>query len=66
MTPTAYTLHEAKKLTGLGHTKIYQEINAGRLRAKKCGRKTLISADAISDWLENLADYPAKRKGGQP
>ena len=39
---------------GIGHTKIYEEINAGRLRALKVGKRTLISADAAEDWLNAL------------
>jgi excisionase family DNA binding protein len=39
---------------GIGRTKIYEEINAGRLRALKVGNRTLISADAAEDWLNAL------------
>jgi excisionase family DNA binding protein len=33
---------------------IYQEIQAGRLRARKLGRRTLILAADLSAWLANL------------
>jgi excisionase family DNA binding protein len=39
---------------GIGRTKIYEEINARRLRALKVGKRTLISADAAEDWLNAL------------
>jgi hypothetical protein len=33
---------------------IYQEIQTGRLRARKLGRRTLILAADLSAWLANL------------
>lgn len=38
----------------LGHTKIYEEINAGRLRAVKCGSRTLILAQDARIWERSL------------
>lgn len=38
----------------VGRTKAYEEINAGRLRARKVGKRTLISDDDAEDWLKNL------------
>lgn len=42
-----------------GKTKIYEELNSGRLRAKKLGDKTIIPFWSAIDWLESLPDYPA-------
>jgi hypothetical protein len=39
---------------GIGRTKAYEEINAGRLRARKAGRRTIITADDAEDWLNRL------------
>jgi excisionase family DNA binding protein len=39
---------------GLGRTKIYEEIKSGRLRARKCGKRTIISEDDAEDWLRRL------------
>lgn len=47
---------EAKKIIGLGHTALYNEINEGRLSVKKAGRKTLIAMDAIHAWFAALPD----------
>jgi excisionase family DNA binding protein len=58
-----YSIAEARKHMGIGHTKLYEEIGAGRLKAKKCGKKTLITADAISAWFAALPDYPTKAVG---
>jgi hypothetical protein len=38
----------------LGHTKIYEEIGAGRLRAVKCGSRTLILAQDARIWERSL------------
>ncbi len=38
----------------LGHTKIYEEIGAGRLRAVKCGSRTLILAQDAKIWERSL------------
>ena len=39
---------------GIGRTRTYEEINAGRLKALKSGRRTLIPVDAAEDWLNAL------------
>ena len=41
----AYTIPEFSEASGLGRSKIYEEISAGRLKAVKCGARTLITAD---------------------
>ena len=42
--------------TNIGRTKAYQEIAAGRLRAVKVGRRTLITHDAAEAWLAALPE----------
>jgi excisionase family DNA binding protein len=39
---------------GLGRTTTYEEIKTGRLRARKCGKRTIISEDDAEDWLRCL------------
>ena len=51
----SYSIAEAVAVTGLGRTSLYAEIGAGRLRATKCGRRTLIPAAALDEWLNSLA-----------
>jgi hypothetical protein len=43
----------------LGHTKIYEEINAGRLRAVKCGSRTLILVRDAGVWERSLPTLAA-------
>ena len=55
MEPLAYTLYEAKRAAaGISRTTLYEEIKAGRLRAVKRGRRTLILADDLRAWLASL------------
>jgi hypothetical protein len=42
-----------------GRTRAYEEIKAGRLRARKCGKRTVISADDAELWLGSLPSVPA-------
>ncbi|WP_234826257.1 helix-turn-helix transcriptional regulator [Sinorhizobium meliloti] len=49
-------------LSGLSKTSFYNEVNAGRLLARKIGRKTVITAEDAAAWRASL---PAvhRRKG---
>ena len=51
------TVKEVTEKTGLGRTKIYEEINSGALKAKKCGTRTLISEESYKIWVSNLPEY---------
>ena len=50
----AMTVKEFGGRYRLGHTKIYEEISAGRLRAVKCGSRTLILARDARAWERSL------------
>jgi excisionase family DNA binding protein len=43
---------------GPGRTTAYQEIQAGRLRARKVGRRTIITEDDAEEWLRRLPVVP--------
>lgn len=49
----AYGIKQAVDATGLGRSKIYQEISEGRLPTFKVGSRTLIAADDLAAWLES-------------
>lgn len=52
--PLAYSVAEAAKNSGIGRSKIYEAIKSQELRAKKQGRRTLILAQDLAAWLNNL------------
>jgi hypothetical protein len=50
----AMSLHVFCETYSVGRTKAYEEINAGRLRARKSGKRTIIAVDDAEDWLNRL------------
>lgn len=43
----------------ISRSEIYEAINRGDLKAKKLGRRTIVTPDAWTAFLTNLPDYPA-------
>jgi len=50
----AVTVSEACKLIGLGRSKIYEEIAAGRLLTRKAGQRTLIRVEDLKAYIDAL------------
>ena len=50
----AYGMDEAAETTGVGLTKLREEIAAKRLRARKLGSRTIITRDDLVDWAARL------------
>lgn len=50
------SIPEAARRMGLGRSSLYKEINAGKIRVKKCGKRTLISVDDIQAWFDELPE----------
>jgi excisionase family DNA binding protein len=51
------SVSDVMKRTGIGRTKLYNEMNEGRLQANKCGRQTLISQENFRKWVEGFSRY---------
>ncbi|MCC3304204.1 excisionase family DNA-binding protein [Sneathiella sp. HT1-7] len=51
---TAISVEEFCRSVGIGKVKFYSELKAGRIRAKKCGRRTLVPLSEVGAWFENL------------
>lgn len=49
----SYRIAAMPAVTGLGRSTIYEEIRAGRLRAFKVGKATLIHRDDAEAWLDS-------------
>jgi excisionase family DNA binding protein len=50
----AHSIAECCVLTGIGRDTIYCAIRAGKLVARKLGRRTLVTADDLHRFLEGL------------
>lgn len=50
--PAAYTPTDCRPLLRLGRDKIYDLIHSGELRSIRVGRKFLIPADAVTEFLK--------------
>lgn len=67
--PVALTISAFCQATGVGRSKVYQELKFGRLRGVKVGRRTLILVSELSAWLGGLERYKPQTpdaKAGPP
>ena len=48
------TVNDFCKWASIGRTKLYAEMNAGRLMAKKIGSRTLFPIAEAQKWMEQL------------
>ena len=55
--PLAHSIDGACKRANCGRSYLYGEISAGRLRAKKMGRRTIILDGDLRDWLTQLPSF---------
>lgn len=49
-----YSIAEFRSLTSLSKTRIFEELKAGRLIGKKCGRRTLLPVSEVEAWIASL------------
>jgi predicted DNA-binding transcriptional regulator AlpA len=55
---SAYSLRELLELVPLSKSSIYGQIKAGRLRAAKCGRRTIFMIGDVEQWLDGMRREP--------
>jgi excisionase family DNA binding protein len=48
------SIAEACAMAGLGRTKIYEAIAEGSLKARKCGKRTIVLRNELRDFLASL------------
>jgi excisionase family DNA binding protein len=58
-----YRPEEAAAVSGIGRTKIFAAIKVGHLEARKYGRATIITRDALRRFLESLPVRRLARNG---
>ncbi|MBI4183706.1 MAG: helix-turn-helix domain-containing protein [Proteobacteria bacterium] len=63
-TKLTFSIDEAAEAAGVGRTLLYSELAAGRLRAKKVGRRTIILADDLESWLRSAPALSARAAAG--
>ena len=59
MTKAYGTLPEAVQYSGMSRTSIYEALKRGDLKARKAGRRTLISFADLETYLASLPTYQA-------
>lgn len=57
MAKLAYSPDEAAEETSFGLARIYQAMNAGELKARKSGKRTVIPHDELTKWIDSLPPY---------
>ena len=58
MEKLAYSIREVVEAGGGSRTVVYQAIKAGKLKAKKRGKSTIILAPDFIQYLKSLPDFP--------
>jgi excisionase family DNA binding protein len=59
----ALTINDACRAAGLGRTTLYAALKSGALPARKCGRRTLILAADLEQFLQRLPTARKHRSG---
>ena len=62
---SALSIPEFCRRYGVGRGTAYNQIKQGRLRARKCGDRTIIDADDAQKWLRTLPAFTNRAKGGR-
>ncbi|MFU0505848.1 helix-turn-helix domain-containing protein [Pseudaminobacter sp. NGMCC 1.201702] len=59
----ALTIPDFARRFGVGRSKVYLEIQAGRLKPRKVGTRTIIPVEEARRWLEALPKMGATSHG---
>ncbi len=58
--PIAVTIPDAVRLSGCSRSALYEALKRGDLKARKAGRRTLISFADLQAYLASLPTYQAE------
>ena len=59
----AYNTDSFREKFDIGKTKLHEELNAGRQKARRLGRKIIITHDDAIAWLNSLPAREAPKSG---
>lgn len=54
MRPMAYSVSDVIEMIGIGRTKFYQLVSAGKIKTRKIGNRTVVLAAHLNAWLASL------------
>lgn len=57
-----FSVNDFCQWAGIGRTAVYAELKAGRLTARKFGRRTIIPVSEAEKWLESLPTVSGRAK----
>jgi excisionase family DNA binding protein len=57
MTKPAYSVEEFCNAYAVSRSTFYRQVELGRIKANKCGSRTLVSHAAAERWLNRLPSY---------
>jgi excisionase family DNA binding protein len=55
------TVPEATFGYGISRSKFYEEVAAGRIKLRKCGRRTLVASEDMDAWAAGLPTVTPRR-----
>jgi excisionase family DNA binding protein len=50
-----YTITQCCQMAAIGRTKFYQLVASGEIPVRKVGKKTLVAATDLHDWIDRLS-----------
>jgi hypothetical protein len=59
-TAVALTIAAVTARYGISRTRVFAEIKAGRLEARKAGRATLVAVESADAWYQDLPAWCAR------
>lgn len=57
-----YSVSEVLSLLKIGRTLFYREVAAGRIEIVKSGKRSLVKARSIKNWIDSLPTQPTSRQ----
>jgi excisionase family DNA binding protein len=55
-----YTVAQCCRMAAIGRTKFYELVASGEIPVRKVGKRTLVAASDLRDWVQRLPTLEAK------